>query len=92
LTDRVAEAGQWIGRSFQVIDDILDIVSTTEELGKTAGKDRAGGKMTYPATLGLEASKRAAKEMTEKAFKLLEPSENFGLVKDLARHMLERTF
>ena len=51
----------------QVVDDILDITATTEELGKTAGKDLTSDKTTYPALLGLERSKEVAKELIDDA-------------------------
>ena len=51
----------------QVVDDILDITQTTEQLGKTAGKDLSSDKTTYPALLGLERSKEVAKELIRDA-------------------------
>ena len=92
IKKRMAEAGHWIGLAFQVIDDILDIEATTEALGKTAGKDREEGKMTYPAALGLEASRDAARAMTDRALELLVPDSSFANVRDLAIYMLNRTF
>lgn len=56
-----------IGLAFQVIDDILDITATTEELGKTAGKDLAVAKTTYPSLVGLEGSRKIANELIEEA-------------------------
>lgn len=56
-----------IGLAFQVIDDILDITATTEELGKTAGKDLAVAKTTYPSLVGLERSREIADELIEDA-------------------------
>ncbi|PNW56130.1 UNVERIFIED_CONTAM: farnesyl-diphosphate synthase [Euhalothece sp. KZN 001] len=56
-----------IGLAFQIIDDILDITATQEELGKTAGKDVEADKATYPRLLGLEASKAKADELIEAA-------------------------
>lgn len=56
-----------IGLAFQVIDDILDITATTEELGKTAGKDLASAKTTYPSLVGLERSREIADELIEEA-------------------------
>lgn len=53
--------------SMQVIDDILDITQTTEQLGKTAGKDLTSDKTTYPALLGLERSKEVAAELVKDA-------------------------
>jgi geranylgeranyl pyrophosphate synthase len=91
MQERMARAGDWIGRAFQVIDDILDIESSSEALGKTAGKDREAGKMTYPAAVGLEASKEAAREMTGKALDLLEGNASFERIRELAVYMLHRT-
>lgn len=54
---------QKIGLAFQVIDDILDITATAEELGKTAGKDLAAQKATYPSLMGLEASRKYADQL-----------------------------
>lgn len=62
-----------IGLAFQVVDDILDITQTTEELGKTAGKDLLSEKTTYPALLGLEESKAVADKLIADAKKALEP-------------------
>jgi geranylgeranyl diphosphate synthase, type II len=56
-----------IGLAFQVVDDILDITATTEELGKTAGKDLAVAKATYPSLVGLERSREIANELIEDA-------------------------
>lgn len=56
-----------IGLAFQIIDDILDITSTSEQLGKTAGKDIAAQKVTYPSLWGIEASQQKAQELVEQA-------------------------
>ena len=69
--------GQQIGLAFQVADDILDVTSTSEAMGKTPGKDQAAQKATYPAVHGLEASKKRARELVDEAVetaKLLGPS------------------
>ena len=63
--------GYNLGLAFQVIDDILDVTQTTEVLGKTAGKDEAVDKSTYPAVLGLEASRKEAARLTRKALSAL---------------------
>jgi geranylgeranyl diphosphate synthase type II len=60
-----------IGLAFQVADDILDLEASSEDLGKTAGKDAEQNKSTYPRILGLEGSKRKAKELVESAKKSL---------------------
>src|SRR3984957_9021501 len=60
-----------VGLAFQVIDDILDVTQTSEQLGKTAGKDVAVQKATYPAIVGLEKSREIAEKLTGKAFAAL---------------------
>lgn len=69
---KIEAYGRAIGLAFQIVDDILDIVSTTEELGKDAGSDIASGKATYPALVGLEASRKKALELYEESLKELE--------------------
>ena len=51
------EYGMKIGLGFQIADDLLDVTASSEELGKTAGKDTEQGKLTYPALIGLEKSR-----------------------------------
>src|SRR5438445_7154316 len=63
--------GYHVGLAFQVIDDILDVTQSTEQLGKTAGKDSKAEKATYPGIVGLEKSRRIAEELTQQAFKAL---------------------
>ena len=63
----LTDFGRNLGLAFQVIDDILDVTQTSEKLGKSAGKDVAAEKTTYPAVIGLEASKREARRLTEAA-------------------------
>jgi len=67
----LTDFGCHVGLAFQVIDDILDVTQTTEQLGKTAGKDQATAKATYPAILGLEKSRKVAGQLTNKAFAAL---------------------
>ncbi len=64
---------QNIGLAFQIIDDILDITATQEQLGKTAGKDLKAKKVTYPALWGIEESQSIAQQLVEEACTLLEP-------------------
>jgi geranylgeranyl diphosphate synthase type II len=59
--------GEALGLAFQVVDDILDVEGTSEALGKTAGKDAAAGKLTYPALFGLADAKRRAARLIEEA-------------------------
>ena len=62
-----------VGLAFQVIDDILDVTQTTEKLGKSAGKDVAAQKSTYPALLGLDKAKKEADRLTARARAALKP-------------------
>lgn len=64
--------GRALGLAFQVIDDILDVTQTSEKLGKTAGKDIAAEKATYPSILGLDASRAEAARLTAEAHRALE--------------------
>ena len=63
--------GYNVGLAFQVIDDILDITQTSENLGKTAGKDTKAQKATYPSIVGLEQSRKIAAQLTQRAFNSL---------------------
>jgi geranylgeranyl diphosphate synthase type II len=65
--------GQKIGLAFQIVDDVLDITESRETLGKTAGKDREKRKATYPALLGIDASRRCVHELTDQAREALLP-------------------
>jgi geranylgeranyl diphosphate synthase, type II len=65
--ERLSRYAQNIGLAFQIIDDILDITATSEELGKTAGKDIAAEKITYPKLLGIEESQRRATALVNEA-------------------------
>ncbi|NET55806.1 MAG: polyprenyl synthetase family protein [Symploca sp. SIO2E6] len=71
--ERLSCYAQNIGLAFQIVDDILDITATQEELGKTAGKDVQAQKVTYPALWGLEVSKTKAKQLVAMAKAQLEP-------------------
>ena len=83
--------GYNVGLAFQVIDDILDVTQTTEKLGKTAGKDVAAQKATYPRLVGLEKSKKIAAQLTDKAFAALKPFQGRAVALEaLARYLLER--
>ena len=85
------EFGQAIGLAFQIVDDILDVTQSSEQLGKTAGKDLASEKATYPALFGLEESHKQAAALLDSANKAL---EGFGpsadVLKSLGRFLIER--
>ena len=85
--------GRNLGLAFQVIDDILDVTQSTEKLGKTAGKDEAAGKATYPAIIGLEASRREAARLTRAALDALVPLGRKALrLEQIAAHLLRREY
>jgi geranylgeranyl diphosphate synthase, type II len=65
--DALSKYGEHIGLAFQIVDDILDVEQSSEALGKTAGKDAAQGKITFPAVYGLEDSRRMANEECSRA-------------------------
>jgi geranylgeranyl diphosphate synthase type II len=71
--DQLREFGRLIGWAFQVTDDILDVEESSASLGKTAGKDQAQQKATYPALFGLEKSHQFARELAAQAMAALEP-------------------
>ncbi len=83
--------GQQIGLAFQIVDDVLDVTQTSEQLGKTAGKDTAAEKTTYPALFGIEDSLKRADTLVRDAFAQLDP---FGAraetLKEIARYLVER--
>ncbi len=85
--------GHALGLAFQVIDDILDVTQTTENLGKTAGKDAAVAKATYPAVMGLEESRAEAARLTAEALEALAVfGEKGGRLMAIAERMLLREF
>ena len=88
--DQYADA---IGLSFQIVDDILDVVSDTATLGKPQGADQAMNKPTYPALLGLEGAKQHARTMHQSALNSLCSMDNrFNILRDISRYILERTY
>ena len=83
--------GQSIGLAFQIVDDVLDVTQTSEQLGKTAGKDTAAEKATYPALFGIEESLRKADVLVEKACaELNQYGPAASTLKDLAHYLVER--
>jgi len=87
------EFGKNLGLAFQVIDDILDVTQSTEVLGKTAGKDEAVDKTTYPSVMGLEASRIEAKRLTGLALEALEVFGGDGdRLREICSYLLEREY
>ena len=83
--------GRHVGMAFQIADDLLDLTSTPQQLGKATAKDAEAHKQTYPAVVGMESARLAAVEETAKAIEALKP---FGAAADnlrsLARFVIER--
>ena len=89
--ERLTEFGETLGLAFQVIDDILDVTQTTEKLGKSAGKDVAAQKATYPALLGLAKAKKEADRLTAKARAALKPfGKSAAPLEAIADYLLKR--
>jgi geranylgeranyl diphosphate synthase type II len=87
----LTDFGYALGLAFQVIDDILDVTQTSEKLGKSAGKDAAAHKATYPAVLGLEKSRAEAARLTRRAHEALYSLGKKGqTLRAIAGYLLER--
>ena len=89
---RIREFGEKAGLAFQIVDDILDMTQSSAELGKTAGKDTASIKATWPAVYGIERSRADADQLIADAFAAV---ESFGpaadQLKSLAQYLVDRT-
>src|SRR5262249_53157300 len=89
----LSDFGFALGLAFQVIDDILDVTQTSEKLGKSAGKDAAAHKATYPSVLGLEQSRAEAGRLTRQAHNALRPlGKRAETLHALANYLLEREY
>jgi geranylgeranyl diphosphate synthase type II len=88
----LCEYGLNVGLAFQIADDILDETASSEQLGKTAGKDLKASKCTYPAVIGLDKAREVQQKLTSEAIEMLKP---FGTKADTLRQfatvLLERT-
>jgi len=91
VVEKLGTFGKSIGLAFQIVDDVLDVTQTSEQLGKTAGKDTAAEKATYPALFGVDESLKKADALVETA---LDSLDIFGsqadTLKALARFLVER--
>jgi geranylgeranyl diphosphate synthase type II len=90
----ITRFGQRLGLAFQIIDDILDVTQTSEVLGKSAGKDLAAKKATYPAVIGLEESRAEARQLTRQAHNALSvfSGSDAEPLHALANYLLEREY
>ena len=90
--EQIRTFGEKAGLAFQIVDDVLDMTQSSEQLGKTAGKDTATDKATWPAVFGIDQSRRDAAALIADAFAALEP---FGAAADplkaVARYLVDRT-
>jgi len=88
---RLDSFGRKAGLAFQIVDDVLDMTVDSAHLGKTAGKDAATEKATWPAVYGIEQSRRDAAQLIDEAFAAIAPfgSRAEGL-KSVARYLVER--
>ncbi len=83
--------GMNIGLAFQIVDDVLDVTQTSEQLGKTAGKDTATEKATYPSLFGIEASIKKADELVQKANDALDRfGDQANDLREIAAFLVER--
>lgn len=85
--DRVAKMGDFglhLGCAFQIADDLLDVTATADELGKQTGKDASAGKQSFPAAIGVDASRQAAQEQADRALAVL---SDFGPEADDLRQL-----
>ena len=91
IAEKLESYANNIGLAFQVVDDILDIEASTEELGKTSGADIDLGKVTYPSLIGLDASKQLAKNLYNESIKSIhEIGENTELLSQIAELVISR--
>jgi geranylgeranyl diphosphate synthase type II len=89
--ERLRQFGENIGWAFQVVDDILDVEESSASLGKTAGKDQAQHKATYPSLYGLKKSRAIAVDLETKALKELDSyGERAGRLRELATFLVAR--
>jgi geranylgeranyl diphosphate synthase type II len=87
----LTDFGYNVGLAFQIIDDILDVTQTSEQLGKTAGKDTRAQKATYPAIVGVESSRKIAQLLTDRAFAALKSFKGKAVALEaLAMYLLQR--
>lgn len=91
VLDGLDAYGGAIGLAFQIVDDLLDVEGDEAKLGKRVQKDSDRGKWTYPAVIGVDASRRRARRLADEAVDALAPlGERGGMLAALARNLLER--
>ena len=88
--NELREYGENIGLLFQITDDILDALSTSETLGKTVGKDQKANKLTFVSLYGVEKSKELANQCLQNALKSIQDVENNEFLVELAKYIVDR--
>ncbi len=92
VLESLSNYGRHLGLAFQIVDDVLDVISTPEQLGKATNKDANRGKNTYPGLMGLEASRREAARQLAAGLDSLDPlGASADGLRSLARFVVERT-
>jgi geranylgeranyl diphosphate synthase type II len=90
--DKLRSYGERIGLAFQIADDILDVTSTSEQLGKTPGKDQAANKATYPAIHGIDASNARARQLVDEAVDIVADLDlKTRVLEEVARFIIARS-
>ena len=89
--DRAGRYGYYLGLAFQVVDDLLDVTATAEQLGKPVGSDEQNEKSTYVSLLGIDAAHKLAQEYTEQAVSALGEFDEHDDLRQLAEALLTRT-
>jgi geranylgeranyl diphosphate synthase type II len=88
---RLRDFGRSVGLAFQIVDDVLDVTQSSEQLGKTAGKDTASEKATYPSLFGIEESLRRAGALVASGCGALDSfAQRAQTLKDLAHFLIQR--
>jgi geranylgeranyl diphosphate synthase type II len=91
--DDLSLFGKALGLAFQVIDDILDVTQSSAVLGKSAGKDLASEKATYPSVVGMDASRKVARRLTQEAHQALKPfGRKAEILHGIADYLLDREY
>jgi geranylgeranyl pyrophosphate synthase len=91
MTERLTAFAQMIGLAFQVIDDILDVTSTNEELGKSIGSDKDKNKTTFMSFFTVDEARAYAKRLTDDAIAAIEDIEGSERLQSLAKFLCDRT-
>ncbi|MBQ3420615.1 MAG: polyprenyl synthetase family protein, partial [Romboutsia sp.] len=91
--EKITKYAKNIGLSFQIVDDILDVVGDESKLGKKVGSDIENNKSTYPSLLGLEKSKHIAYELIQEAKENINSiNKNTNFLSDLADYIIDREY